>query len=176
MYQDIQQTYLEAEISTATPQKLRLMLIEGALRFAKQTAGYWEQNQFEPGWEALVRCRDVVSELIGGVKTDGSELARQVLAIYLYLHRTLTTAQADRSLALMGDVIRVLEEERETWRTVCQTMPEAPQPMEATFAEEASPQAGETAERSLQELSPGYGAGFEYAADAAALGGFSLEA
>lgn len=175
MYQDIQQTYLEAEISTATPQKLRLMLIEGALRFAKQTAGCWEQNQFEPGWEALVRCRDVVSELIGGVKTDGSELARQVLAIYLYLHRTLTTAQADRNLALMGDVIRVLEEEQQTWQTVCHTMPEAPEP---TFTDTAAldPNAADAAERSLHELSPGYGAGFEYAADAAALGGFSLEA
>jgi flagellar protein FliS len=175
MNQDVQQTYLEAEISTATPQKLRLMLIEGALRFAKQTAACWEKNQSEAGWETLVRCRDVVSELIGGVKTDDSELARQVLAIYLYLHRTLTTAQADRNLTLMADVIRVLEEERQTWEAVCQAMPEAPEPPEAMFTE-SSFQTGNETGSSLHELSPGYGAGFEYAADAAALGGFSLEA
>ena len=37
MQQPAHESYLEAQVMTATPQKLRLMLIEGAIRFARQT-------------------------------------------------------------------------------------------------------------------------------------------
>ena len=36
-----QNAYLEAQANTATPQKLRLMLIDGGLRFARQTLDHW---------------------------------------------------------------------------------------------------------------------------------------
>jgi flagellar protein FliS len=119
-------TYLEAQIMTATPQKLRLMLIDGALRFARQSVELREQGQNEPALESLIRCRSIVAELLSGIQVNQSELTRRVAAIYSFLFRSLTEAHLTREPSKVQDVVRVLEIERETWQQVCDQMPTAP--------------------------------------------------
>ena len=118
--------YLEAQVMTATPQKLRLMLIEGAIRFARQTIQQWAVNQNEEALESLIRCRSIVSELLAGVRTEESDLTRQVASVYVFLFRTLTEAQLRRDRQKVEEVIRVLEVECETWRLVCEKLPGKP--------------------------------------------------
>ena len=111
---------------TATPQKLRLMLIEGAIRFARQTLRHWEQQENEQAVDALIRCRNIVSELLAAVRTDHSDLARKVAGLYLFVFKHLTEAQLRRDASLVQEAIGVLEVERDTWRQVCEQMPHAP--------------------------------------------------
>lgn len=118
--------YLETQVLTATPQKLRLMLIEGAIRKARNTLACWEEEQYEAAFESLVRCREIVSELLGGNQDDSIPVARQMAAIYLFLFRTLIEAQFERSAEKVASVLRVLEVEQETWRQLCEQMPEPP--------------------------------------------------
>lgn len=120
-------TYLETQIATATPQKLRLIVIEAALRFAQRTAELWSANDDAAALEMLIRCRTAVSELIAGVRAADSPLARQVLEIYLFVFRTLALAQQERSVARLQAVIAILEEDRLTWQQLCEQLPEAPQ-------------------------------------------------
>jgi len=126
--QDTVQKYLESQVMTATPQKLRLMLIEGAIRFARQSIGLWERGENEKAIEALGRCRGIISELLSGIRPDESALTRQVAGVYLFLFRTLTEAQLRRDSKKVEDTISVLEVERETWRLVCEKLPEVPVP------------------------------------------------
>ena len=121
--------YLEVQVMTATPQRLRLMLIEGAIRWARQAIRCLEEAKAEDACEAIIRCRGIVTELLSAVKSDESELARQVAGVYLFLFRTLTEVQFRRDRREMENVLNVLGEERETWRRVCEQMPEAPDPM-----------------------------------------------
>lgn len=124
--------YLETQITTAAPQQLRLMLIEGALRFARQTVREWQEERREDALESLTRCRSIVTELIAGIREGSSPLANQVLEIYLFLFNELTQAQLLRDVARMEGVIRVLEEERVTWQEVCFAL--------ASCSEESRPQ------------------------------------
>ena len=49
-------SYLETQIRTATPQKLQLMLIEGAQRFANETVRHWESDDAEAAlWDTACR-------------------------------------------------------------------------------------------------------------------------
>lgn len=120
--------YFEAQVLTATPQKLRLLLIDGAIRYAHQTLNLWDEDRFEEAVETCIQCRSVISELLSGVRIDGSDLTQKVVAIYMFLFRTLTEAQLKRDRNKMLEAIRVLESERETWRLVCEQMPDAPVP------------------------------------------------
>jgi flagellar protein FliS len=120
-------TYLETQIATATPQKLRLIVIEAALRFAQRTAELWRENDDAAALEMLIRCRTAVSELIAGVRATESPLARQVLEIYLFVFRALALAQQERSTARLQEVIAILEEDRLTWQQLCEQLPAAPQ-------------------------------------------------
>jgi flagellar protein FliS len=159
MTRDVQQIYLETQITTATPQRLRLLLVEGAIRFARQTQDQWRTEQDEAALESLIRCRDIVSELIAGVHPDESPLTRQVTALYGYLFSALTEARQTRDATLLAAVIRVLDEERETWRQVCEQLPDRPVPApSAHFA-------------SREELAPSAAASVIGAAEA-----FSIEA
>ncbi len=120
-------TYLETQVLTATPQKLRLMLIEGALRFARQAIEHWD-DQEHPQWrfDALARCHDIVSELYAAIRTDELPVARQVKSIYQFLFGQIALVTVHHDQKILQDVMEVLEAERETWRQVCEKMPEDP--------------------------------------------------
>jgi flagellar protein FliS len=119
-------SYLETQVATASPQKLQLMLVEGAIRFAKQTIHHWEQQDEPAACESLIRCRKIVTELLKNVRPEMSRAAKRAASVYLYLFQTLTDVQLHRQREKMSDVIRVLEMDRETWETVCREMPNTP--------------------------------------------------
>jgi flagellar protein FliS len=123
--------YLEAQITTATPQKLRLMLIEGAIRSARRALEEWQAKRNDQAIHALIHCRGIIAELVSGIRLDQSELTRQVANVYLFLYRSLTEAQLRRDASQVEEAIEVLELERETWQLVCEKLPAQPFPMHA---------------------------------------------
>lgn len=126
MEQHAREAYIEAQVMTATPQKLRLMLIEGAIRFARQTIQQWQAGDNERALEAIIRCRNIVSELLSSIRVDESELTKRVASLYLFVFQNLTEAQLRRDVKLVEEAIDVLEVERGTWRELCDEMPHAP--------------------------------------------------
>lgn len=120
------QTYQETQILTAPPQKLRLMLIERALRLARQAVEHWRDSRDADAWEAIIRCRAIVAELLASVRLDGTRLTRNVSGIYLFLFRTLTEASRDRDAGKIQQILDVLEVEQETWQQVCGRLTESP--------------------------------------------------
>ena len=120
--------YFETEIRTATPQKLRLMLIDGALRFARLAIECWDNPACqETRCNALGRCHDIVTELYASIHADEVPVGHQVKAIYQFLFRHLADAAVSQDCRKLQDVVNVLEEERETWRQLCEAMPEPPE-------------------------------------------------
>lgn len=119
--------YLEAEVRTATAQRLRLMLIDGALRFARRALALWDDpSQQAACQEALVRCRDIVHELYAAIRAEQCPAGAAVKAVHLFVYQQLAIASLRHDCRRVQDAIAVLEEERETWRLVCQQMPDAP--------------------------------------------------
>jgi len=132
--------YFETQITTATPQRLRLMLIEAVLRAARRGQEAWKAGRVAEGADHIQRCRDIVSELIAGIHPDKTSVAQQVLNIYLFVFSTLVEAQLTKDFHRLAEIIRVLEEERETWEQICLQMPEAPIADATASMEELAPQ------------------------------------
>ena len=115
--------YLATEVLTATPQKLQLMLIEAAIRLGQQTLVEWQAGREEQAAESLVRCQQIVTELICGLNPEkDADLVRRMGGVYLFVFRSLIAAHVERSEAKLGDALRVLEVERETWQMICQQL------------------------------------------------------
>lgn len=112
---------------TATPQKLQLMMINGAIRYAYQARQMREQKEPELAWEKLLRCREIIAQILCSLKPDGSELMRKVAGIYMFLFQELTEIHSRDAYERLEGVINVLNEERQTWEELCRQMPEAPQ-------------------------------------------------
>jgi len=117
------ETYLATEVMTAPPQKLQLLLIEGAMRFCNLALSRWEQGDQEAAGEALTRAQGIITELIAAVRPEHNrELARKAASVYLYLFRTLVDAHLRHDAQLVRDALRVLEVERGTWQEVCKRL------------------------------------------------------
>ncbi len=128
---DARSTYLATQVMTASPQRLRLMLIDAALRSARQAEGAVSPDQPEQFAEGLERARNVVGELLGSIKPEKHPLNDTARALYGFIFRSLMQAQLQHSLPKLQDAIRVLEEERITWEQVCEMEPAAPVSREA---------------------------------------------
>ncbi|MEW4563275.1 flagellar export chaperone FliS [Bremerella sp. JC770] len=124
---DSTENYLATEVLTATPQKLQLMMINGAIRFAYQAQQLSDQQEKEEAWESLMRCREIVAQILCSIKDDGSELMQSVAGIYFFLFQELTDLHAKDEYQRLDGVLKVLNEERETWEELCRQMPEAPE-------------------------------------------------
>ncbi|MHC2069684.1 flagellar export chaperone FliS [Bremerella sp. T1] len=124
---DSTENYLETEVLTATPQKLQLMMINGAIRFAYQAQHLRKQEEKEEAWESLLRCREIVAQILCSIKDDGSDLMRSVAGVYFFLFQELTELHAQDEYHRLEGVLNVLNEERETWEELCRQMPEAPE-------------------------------------------------
>ena len=124
--------YLETEVMTATPQKLQLMLISAAIRNAQQARELWAVDRDEEAAEALVRCQQIVSEMISGLSPDhDQELVKKVAGLYMFVFRALVSAHLKRDETQLTEAIGVLEIQQDTWRQVCDqlgttTKPPAP--------------------------------------------------
>jgi flagellar protein FliS len=137
----IRDAYLETQVNTATPQRLRLMLIEDVLRRIRAAQTAFEVGRFDDGIAAIRHSREIIAELIGGIHPDETPVAKQVLGIYLFVFSALAEAQFSRDGQRLSEVIRVLDEERQTWQAVCEQMPDRPVAASSPSAsEEIAPQ------------------------------------
>jgi flagellar protein FliS len=115
------QNYLQAEVQTATPQKLQLMLVEAAIKNIHRTKKAWEEDKFELGFDSLALAQDIVAEILSSLDKEGSpELAGKIASIYVFIFRCLSEGGMAHDPQKLDDALRVLNSERETWRQVCE--------------------------------------------------------
>jgi flagellar protein FliS len=114
------ENYLVTEVLTATPQKLHLMLVEGAIRFSEKARRFLSDGQTDRAVESLIRAREIVIQMTVAVdQATDPALAKKVTAVYLFIFRSLAEAGYRLDANKIADAVRVLEVERETWRAVC---------------------------------------------------------
>lgn len=118
------ETYLETQVTTATPQRLRLMLITAAIRKLRQVQAAYQAGQTGSGDEALSACREIATELIAGINPQHSPLAQRVLGLYVYLYSQLVELRVHRDLRVIAKLLDILSEEEQTWQQVCLKWPD----------------------------------------------------
>jgi len=92
------------------------MLLDGAIKFANQARAGIEENNPEMMYLGFTQCRDIVLELLNTIKTQPApEIAKSVRELYTFLYAELVKASTYKDLNMLGEVIGLLEYERETW-------------------------------------------------------------
>jgi len=114
--------YLVSKILTAPPQRLHLMLIDGAIRFGRQAEQELSAGNPTNANASLTRVLDIVGELLAGVRKTKSELNNKLSAVYWFIFRRVSEATVYGDSAALAEVLRLLEFERETWQKVCEKL------------------------------------------------------
>jgi len=108
--------YLRTKVMTASPEELRLMLLDGAIKFANQAKLGLEKTDHEMIYEGFIQCRDIVLELLNTIKTEPApQIAKAVRELYTYMYGELIKASTEKDIDILAGIIGLLEYERETW-------------------------------------------------------------
>ena len=115
--------YLESTVRTASPARLRLMLIERAVEVSNALAENWRAKE-EPGPNALsLKLLELLNELlqgvVGGTSAGEEEICGKVADLYVFLAKHLVAAEDQSDFAAIDEIRSVLIVEAETWRAVC---------------------------------------------------------
>lgn len=116
MSQNTTNAYLTTKVMSATPEELRLLLLDGAIKFAHQGLEGLKDKNHEASYNGLTQCRNIVLELLNGIRDgDDPELADKVKGVYTFMYAELVEVGMERDATRLEKVITLLEYERETW-------------------------------------------------------------
>lgn len=108
--------YLRTKVLTAGPEEIRLMLLDGAIKFARQGRDGLLAKDYEKSYEGLSQARSIIMELIVTIRGDvDPDLADRVRGLYTYMFNELVDASFGKAPQKVDEVIKLLEYERETW-------------------------------------------------------------
>ncbi len=108
--------YLRTKVMTAGPAELRLMLFDGALKFAEQGRQGLTEKNYELAFTGISRCQQILAELIVSLDPkQAPELCERLSGLYTFMMTRLMAASHERDPAIVAEVITLLEYERETW-------------------------------------------------------------
>jgi flagellar protein FliS len=114
------ENYLVTEVMTATPQKLQLMMIEAAIRFGHQARTQWQAGEAHQASESLIRCQQIMAQLLGGLKPElEPALVQRVAGVYVFVFNCFVHAHLNQDQKQLDNALDVLAVEQETWRLVC---------------------------------------------------------
>ena len=115
--------YLRNKVLTASREELRLLLLDGALKFAQQGREGLSAKNYEQSFMGISQCRAIVLELLTTVRPEPDpELAQRVRAIYTFMYTKLVEASMERNVTKLDQVVKLLEYERETWVLLMQQL------------------------------------------------------
>jgi len=118
-------SYLRTKVMSASPAELRLLLIDGAIRFAEQARDGLAAKDFEEAYNGTTQCQAILMELIAALRPEvDRELCERLQALYLFLYRRLIAASSERDPAIVEEVLRLLRYDRETWRLLMEQLAE----------------------------------------------------
>lgn len=93
------------------------MLLEGAVRFARQGREGMTTKNYEMTFTGMSSARDIVVELLTTIREDlAPELAANVKALYAFMYKELVDSSINKDVAKLDKVIALLDYEVETWR------------------------------------------------------------
>lgn len=144
--QDQANAYLRTQVMSASPAELRMMLLDGAVRFTKQGRQGLAERNHELVFTGFSQARAIVTELMTSMRHDVSpELCEKVRSLYAYIFQELVAASLESDIQRADAVIELLEFEADTWRMLMQKLkteeagPARPKPAAYAPAGEGKP-------------------------------------
>lgn len=113
---DTTNAYLRNKVFSASPAELRLMLLDGALRFCRVGREGLVAKNYEQSYNGLSNAKNIIMELITSLRDEvDPDLCAKLRGLYMYMYKRLVDANLDKDPAPVDEVLSLLEFERETW-------------------------------------------------------------
>lgn len=115
--------YLRTRVLTASPEQLRLMLLDGAIRFLRQGRDGLAARNYEQSFDGFTKGRAIILELTNSMRHEvAPDLCARLHGLYMFIYQLTIEASLEKDLAKADRAISMLEFERETWDLAIQQL------------------------------------------------------
>lgn len=115
-YSNAYNTYKNNSVNYASKEQLLLMLLDGAVKYAKIGRQAILDNDIQKKHNNIIRTQDIFYELMISLdKNAGGEWVENLYAVYEFINHRLTEANMKKDVKIMDEVIPLIEEVRDLW-------------------------------------------------------------
>lgn len=108
--------YYETQVSTASPERILIMLYDGAIRFTRQAISGVEEGKPDMRRYGISKSMAIVAEFAKTLDHKmGKHFAADLDALYSYMMRQLTAANLENDAEKLKVVEKLLVDLRGTW-------------------------------------------------------------
>lgn len=110
--------YKNNSVNYASKEQLLLMLLDGAVKFAKIARQAIVDKNIEKAHNSLIRTQDIFTELMVSLDTTAGDWTKDLLSIYQYINTRLAEANFKKSLEIMDEILPLIEQVKDMWNEV----------------------------------------------------------
>lgn len=116
MYQqNAHNIYKNNSINSASREQLLLMLVDGAVKFAKRGKLGIEENNVKMAHDSFVRVQDIFSELMATLDLTAGEWAKNIFDIYGFINQVVAQANLKKDIQKANEAIELITDVRDMW-------------------------------------------------------------
>lgn len=109
-------TYRDNSINYASKEQLLVLLVEGAVKFAKIARQAIVDGDVKKAHENIVKTENIFYELMRSLDVDNAgEWGNNLLMVYDFIVRRLIDANLKKDVEIMNEVIPLIEDVKDTW-------------------------------------------------------------
>ena len=107
--------FLRQEVESASPAKLRWLLLQRAHGLTLSIKEFWLRGQVDEAKQWFILTQEILTELLEGIVDPKHELAKQQSDLYVFVTRLLIIAGQNHDVQTLANVTEILEIEKATW-------------------------------------------------------------
>ena len=107
--------YKNNSVTHASKEQLLLMLVDGAVRFAKVSRQAMEDKDIRKCHENIIKTQNIFTELMVSLDQNAGEWAVQMYKLYDFIKEKLVEANIKKDIKIMDETIVLIEEVRDIW-------------------------------------------------------------
>ena len=107
--------YKNNSVNYASKGQLLLMLVDGAVKYSKIARQAIIDKDIKKAHESITKTEDIFTELMVSLDQNAGEWAKQIFAVYEFIKYQLIQANIKKDVAIMDEIIPLIEDIRDTW-------------------------------------------------------------
>lgn len=116
--QDQLRKYQELEVKTSSPERLVLLLYDGAIRFLNEAKRKIEEKNWEESNKLLIKGQRIISELMTSLDLEVADFTRGWYSLYDYMHQRLIEANLKKDAEPVEEVLQLIIPLRDSWAQI----------------------------------------------------------
>ena len=111
--------YQDTAVTTQNKGRLIVLLYDGAIKFMKLALRELEANNYEAKGRYVGKAQNIINELNAILDMDaGGEISTNLRKLYSFMNTRLSEANTKRDPQIIREVITLMEELNQGWKTI----------------------------------------------------------